>query len=121
MRFALGKLREFVRRLVIYEGPAHEEIMLDTLVRYKVPGVREFVPTLSDGQQCLGLALMISGLFAKYCAAFELHMELVPDHRLLEFAKYSRQFSLSSPNQFQPWKKRACRHGFLLALKGHQQ
>ena len=32
------------------------------------------VPTLSDGQKCLGSALMISGLSAKCCAAFELHM-----------------------------------------------
>ena len=96
--------------------------MLDTLVRYKVPGVREFVPTLSDGQKCLGLALLISGLFAKYCAAFELHMELVPDHRLLEFAKYSRQFSLSSPHQFQPGMKRACRQCLLTGMGGgHQQ
>ena len=82
--------------------------MLDTLVRYKVPGVREFVPTLSDGQKCLGLALLISGLFAKYCAAFELHMELVPDHRLLEFAKYSHRFSLSSPSSSSLVKNKAC-------------
>ena len=63
---------------------------------------------------------MISGLSAKYCAAFVLHMELVPDHRLLEFAHYSHQFSSSSPSNSSLGKKRACHwvsywHGDMLS------
>ena len=58
---------------------------------------------------------MISGLSAKYCAAFELHMELVPDHRLLVFANYSCQFSSEFSQQFQPRMKKACLYGLLLA------
>ena len=65
------------------------------------------VPTFSDGSVMSWSALMISILSAKYCAAFELHMELVPDHRLLEFADYPHQFSLSSPSSSSLVKKKS--------------
>ena len=53
-------------------------------------------------------SLMISVLCAICCAASGLSMASGTDHRLLEFANDSLQFSSEFSQQFQPWMKKAC-------------